>query len=151
MEEIKTKIFEAIQTKKINVESAVDVLGYLMQEADKLKSLNGDEKKTIVISILSDLAKGDDGITGTSDDILSPDVIKGINAMIDNNLVSCLINVLIDASKGNLDLNKYKNLQTTKLINIANISNILTSITSVTSIINNIRSMLTTCLYNKNK
>jgi hypothetical protein len=151
MEEIKTKIFEAIQTKKINVESAVDVLGYLMQEADKLNSLNGDEKKTIVISILSDLAKGDDGITGTSDDILSPDVIKGINAMIDNNLVSCLINVLIDASKGNLDLNKYKNLQTTKLINIANISNILTSITSVTSIINNIRSMLTTCLYNKNK
>lgn len=151
MEEIKTKIFEAIQTKKINVESAVDVLGYLMQEADKLKSLNGDEKKAIVISILSDLAKGDDGITGTSDDILSPDVIKGINAMIDNNLVSCLINVLIDASKGNLDLNKYKNLQTTKLINIANISNILTSITSVTSIINNIRSMLTTCLYNKNK
>lgn len=151
MEEIKTKIFEAIQTKKINVESAVDVLGYLMQEADKLKSLNGDEKKAIVISILSDLAKGDDGITGTSDDILSPDVIKGINAMIDNNLVSCLINVLIDASKGNLDLNKYKNLQTTKLINIANISNILTSITSVTSIINNIRNMLTTCLYNKNK
>lgn len=112
MEGFKTRILEALKTKQVNVGSAIEVLTFLMQEADKLRSLSGEEKKALVLSVLTEVAKGEDGKEGTSDDVVSPEIVKGIKAIVDNNLVPSLINVIVDASKGKLELNQVQTCTT---------------------------------------
>lgn len=89
-----------------HVKDAVGLIKFVMTNVEKLNGLSGEEKEQMVMSILTDLAKGKDGISGTKDDLLPPIVIAGLQAMSENNLITSTIELIIDASKGRLDINK---------------------------------------------
>lgn len=88
------------------VKDAVGLIKYVMTSVEKLNALSGKEKEEMVLSILTELAKGKDGIAGTKDDLIPPLVIAGLQAMSENNLITSTIELIIDATKGKLDINK---------------------------------------------
>lgn len=105
-DEITSSIRQLITDKKVTVNNAIGLLRVAMQQAERLRSLSGAEKQALVIDILSTIAKGADGIEGTSDDIIPPVVINGIRALLEHDLVASTIDIIIDASRGQLDINE---------------------------------------------
>lgn len=89
-----------------HVKDAIGLIKFVMTNVEKLENLSGTDKEQMVLSILTDLAKGKDGVAGTKDDLLPPAVIHGLQAMSENNLITSTIELIIDASKGRLDINK---------------------------------------------
>lgn len=89
-----------------HVKDAVGLIKFVMTNVEKLNGLSGQEKEQMVLSIITDLAKGKDGVAGTKDDLLPPSVIAGLHAMSENNLITSTVELIIDATKGRLDINK---------------------------------------------
>lgn len=61
-------------------------------KSSKIK-LTEPEKQDVVMSIILDVAKGKDGILGTSDDLIPESVIKEIHAMKDTSLLGDCIHL----------------------------------------------------------
>lgn len=89
-----------------HVKDAIGLIKFVMTNVEKLGNLTGQEKEQMVLSIITDLAKGKDGEAGTKDDLLPPSVIAGLQAMSENNLITSTVELIIDATKGRLDINK---------------------------------------------
>ena len=77
-----------------------------MEIVDKYPSLTGEERKRLLINVLTHVAKGSDGVFGTDDDVLPEATVKQICVLLEGNLVENVIDIIIDASKGNFDINK---------------------------------------------
>lgn len=106
-----TQISELVNAIKAVVllkrpENAMQLIVVAMQAAETFGSLSGKEKKLLVVDVLTEIAKGSDGVEGTSDDLISPTIMKSIRAMIENDLLTSTIDIIIDATKGRLDINK---------------------------------------------
>ena len=97
-----------IQSKKVNINNAIDLLKITMTHVERIKGLTGKEKAIVVMHILDIIAKGDDGIAGTNDDLIPQHVINGVKALLENNLIESTISFVIDASKGKIDINNVK-------------------------------------------
>lgn len=107
--EVATLIMKIISNKQVNIKSAIDLLKLVMTQVEKIKGLKGKEKALMVALVIEEVAKGKDGVAGTDDDLISPFVMKGIKALIENNLIGSTVEVIIDASKGHIEINKVKN------------------------------------------
>lgn len=73
-------------------------------KASKIK-LSSTEKHDVVMSIILDVAKGKDGILGTSDDLIPPHIIEEIHAMKNTSLLSdciALTREVLDKKKCNI-------------------------------------------------
>lgn len=97
---------ESIKDKKINIVNYTIVIISAMEIIEKYKDLNGNLKKKYLIMAIEDIAKGDDGIVGTSDDLISKENVVILKNLIDQNILSDLIDIISDASKGLFDINK---------------------------------------------
>lgn len=106
MNTVAPQIITLIAEKKIDIKSAVDIVKVTMQEVEKMKSLSGLAKQKIVLEVIKDIAKGPDGISGTSDDLIPEHIMAGVHTLIEHELLPAIINVIIDASNGKLDVNK---------------------------------------------
>lgn len=109
MNNIYQKIIDLISEKKINLKSAVDIVKIAMQEVEKMNELTGINKQKMVLEIVSEIAKGKDGISGTQDDIIPINVMNGVKSLLEHDLIPSIINVIIDATNGRLDVNKVNN------------------------------------------
>lgn len=106
--DIAKKIIDLINQKRLDVKSAIDLVKIAMQEVEKMKGMTGVEKQKMVIDIIEEVAKGEDGVIGTSDDLIPKYIMDGVKALLDYNLVPSVVNVIIDASNGKLDVNNVK-------------------------------------------
>ena len=89
------------------VKSAYDVITYLMKIVQTFKAQNkplkGKEKLKIVLEVVEFIAKGADGIAGTSDDLFDGGIVMQAKLLIDNNLVGGFIeNALMLSSSSTL-------------------------------------------------
>ena len=105
MNEMSQKIIDLIAENKIDIKSAVDIVKLAMQEVEKMKELNGIDKQKLVLEVISEIARGKDGISGTQDDIISPHVMAGVKVLLEHDILPSIINVIIDASNGRVDVN----------------------------------------------
>ncbi len=64
------------------------------------------EKKELVIAVLNKLAKGKDGVAGTEDDLISVEKMNSIKMLLESSLVGDFIEVVVKATKGNININK---------------------------------------------
>lgn len=65
-------------------------------KSSKIK-LSNDQKHDVVMSIILDVAKGKDGILGTSDDLIPKHIVDEIHAMKNTSLLSDCISLTRDA------------------------------------------------------
>lgn len=97
------KLFES---KKDMLTNPLNVVAIGMELMNKYKGLSGVEKKTILVEALTTIANGADGIANTEDDIIPKPVMDTIKTLIDGQLVSHMINLVSDVSKGKFDINQ---------------------------------------------
>jgi len=123
IEEIKQDVKTIISTKDAIVDQ---VYKQLFETKDRLKSASAFDivvmcmelvetglvahinKKEVVVAVLERIAKGVDGVEGTSDDLVSQDTIKMIKSILENSLIDGMIDVIVKASKKLFNINKNK-------------------------------------------
>jgi len=98
---------------KVNVKSAFAIIAHCMEILDKYKTMTGEQKKLYVLAVVEDLAKGSDGIAGTQDDLIPVATVQVLTSIVRENVLQDFINIIIDATKGNLDINKIVKTSTT--------------------------------------
>ena len=103
-------IKDAIRNKSIDTSSAMKLIVIcieIMENMENIETKNIDKKQYVILAI-TEIAKGDDLILGTSDDTISPQVYESLILMINRDLISEVIDIICLASKGNIDVNKIK-------------------------------------------
>ena len=100
-------IKDAIRNKSIDTSSAMKLIVICIEIIENMQTENIDKKQYVILAI-TEIAKGDDLILGTSDDTISPQVYESLIVMINRDLISEVIDIICLASKGNIDVNKIK-------------------------------------------
>lgn len=90
------RIKSIIDNKKITILNSIQLLTLLIDEVEKIGNLYGNEKKQYVINTLEEIAKGDDGIIGTDDDIIPEYIYESLKILIESNLISDIIDNMIN-------------------------------------------------------
>jgi hypothetical protein len=103
-----TSIKDAINNKSIDTSSAMKLIVICIEIMENMENIENIDKKQYVILAITEIAKGDDLILGTSDDTISPQVYDSLIVMINRDLISEVIDIICLASKGNIDVNKIK-------------------------------------------
>jgi hypothetical protein len=101
-------IKDAINNKSIDTSSAMKLIVICIEIMENMENIENIDKKQYVILAITEIAKGDDLILGTSDDTISPQVYDSLIVMINRDLISEVIDIICLASKGNIDVNKIK-------------------------------------------
>jgi hypothetical protein len=102
-----TTIRDSIKNNSIDTSSAMKLIVISMEIIESF-DVNNNDKKEYVIMAIQEIAKGDDMIIGTSDDTISPEVVKSLITMINDNLLEEVIDIVCLASKGEFNVNKIK-------------------------------------------
>ena len=102
-----TSIKDAIKNKSIDTSSAMKLIVVCIEIMENMESENIDKKQYVILAI-TEIAKGDDLILGTSDDTISPQVYESLILMINRDLISEVIDIICSATKGDIDVNKIK-------------------------------------------
>ena len=94
-----TEIIKQHDLEMDNIFTLIKQIVKIIDETNKSSKikLSDPEKHDVVMSIILDVAKGKDGILGTSDDIIPPKVIEEIKMMKDTSLLSDCISLINDA------------------------------------------------------
>jgi hypothetical protein len=107
LQKLIASIKDAIKNKSIDTSSAMKLIVICIEIIENMQTENIDKKQYVILAI-SEIAKGDDLILGTSDDTISPQVYESLIVMINRDLISEVIDIICLASKGNIDVNKIK-------------------------------------------
>lgn len=95
-----------IKSNKVDTSSAFAIVAKGMEIVNQFPSMNGHEKKALLMKVLRQIAAGKDGIEGTADDLLPMKTLDAIQMMLDKDLVSDFANVASDIAKGKINLQK---------------------------------------------
>lgn len=103
-------IKQAIRDKKIPVDNPFSIITKAMEILEKVKGLPGAEKKLYIMRAIEIVAKGEDGIFGTADDLIPERTVIALKNMIEQDIIGDTIQLITDASKGKFDINQTKSL-----------------------------------------
>jgi hypothetical protein len=94
-----TILYRKILSKreKVDINSAYDLIKYLVITANEYTTLNGREKKEMVIQTLEYIIRGPDGVLYTGDDVIAPYVYDSIILLINSGMISSTIDLVCEA------------------------------------------------------
>ena len=90
----------AIADDRISVSDAITLVAHGLQMMDRFPHLSVDERMTLLLRVLEDIAKGPDGLWGTDDDLLSPMVWNGVRVLIEGGLLQATVRVISRIMRG---------------------------------------------------
>jgi hypothetical protein len=91
--QLREEIVEVVKTKKFEVDDAMTLVVLGIQILNKSKNLTGQQKQEVLMAVLEDIAKGNDGKFGTADDIIPEKVWEQVKVLMSSNLLHSVINV----------------------------------------------------------
>ena len=91
--QLKEEIVDIIKTRKFKVNDAMSLIVIGVQILTKNKTITGQEKQELLISVLRDIAKGKDGKFGTADDLIPEQVWTQIETLLDSGIINSTIDV----------------------------------------------------------
>lgn len=91
--QLREEIVELIKTKKFEVDDAMTLVVVGIQILNKSKNLTGKQKQEVLVAVLEDIAKGNDGQFGTADDVIPEKVWEQVKVLMSSNLLHSVINV----------------------------------------------------------
>ena len=109
---ISKKVFDKLLSKhdSLRVANAYDIIIMIMEIIEEIYLLDEHDvdKKVILIEVLERISKGVDGIAGTDDDLINKNTVDTIRKILENRLVEGIVNTIVRASKGLININKKK-------------------------------------------
>jgi len=109
---ISKKVFDKLLSKhdSLKVANAYDLIIMIMEVIEEIYLLDKHDvdKKIILIEVLERISKGVDGIAGTDDDLINKNTVDTIRKILENRLVEGIVNTIVRASKGLININKKK-------------------------------------------
>ena len=109
---ISKKVFDKLLSKhdSLKVANAYDIIIMIMEIIEEIYLLDEHDvdKKVILIEVLERISKGVDGIAGTDDDLINKNTVDTIRKILENRLVEGIVNTIVRASKGLININKKK-------------------------------------------
>lgn len=108
VETISTIVSELLVNLKANnriLNDAIEVISLCMELVDKYPDLSGPEKSALVIKVLEEICKGQDGVVGTSDDLIPKNIMEMLKSILSLGIVQNIIDQIIKATKGQLNIN----------------------------------------------
>lgn len=88
-----------ISKDDVKIDNTLDIIKSLWFIVNGFINLTQDEKKTIVIHTLNDIAAGKDGILNTEDDIIEPHILYGLNMLIKCDMITSTIDLICEVSQ----------------------------------------------------
>lgn len=108
VETISKIVGELLVNLKVNnrtLNDAVEIISLCMELVDKYPDLTGPEKSALVIKVLEEICKGQDGVVGTSDDLIPKNIMDILKSILSLGIVQNIIDQIIKATKGQLNIN----------------------------------------------
>ena len=98
----KHRVIQALRTalQSPNPVSAIQLVTIGMEELHAIREMTGPEKLETLKLALRDVATGADGVENTSDDVLHPETLTSVLAILDSGLLGDMVDALLDASRG---------------------------------------------------
>lgn len=93
IEDLTAKLSEALLKKEVTL-TPLPIIKYLMKILDVDNMLTGSEKRNLVVEVLSYICAGKDGISGTADDLIPPNILEGIIALITSGVIDEVITLI---------------------------------------------------------
>jgi hypothetical protein len=93
IEDITLQLHEALHKKELETKP-ISIIRFLVKAIDIDNLLSGNEKKQIVIDVLTKICAGKDGISGTEDDLIPEYVVNGIIALIQSGVIDDVITLV---------------------------------------------------------
>lgn len=91
--QLREEITDIIKTRKIEVDDAFTLIAIGIQILIKYKTLTGQQKQDILVAVLEDIAKGNDGVFGTADDVIPEKVWNQVEVLLSSGIVTSAIQV----------------------------------------------------------
>lgn len=106
--ESKHRIIQALRSalQSPNPVSAVQLITIGMEELHAIREMNGPTKLATLKVALRDVATGADGLENTSDDMLHPETLTSILAILDSGVLGDVVDALLNASRGQYTFGK---------------------------------------------
>lgn len=80
--------------------SAVQLITVGMEELHAVQNMRGAEKLETLKTALRDLATGADGVQNTVDDVIAPDTLTSLLAILDSGMLGDVVDALLGAGRG---------------------------------------------------
>ena len=84
-----------------SVLSLINMISRLVtKEVNKLFKLSRDQRNELLIHVLTDIAKGADGLFGTEDDIISAETLEELKVVLNTSFLQHVLTLVDDINKG---------------------------------------------------
>jgi hypothetical protein len=87
----------------LNSINAIQLISFIMEEIETIKTLKGQQKKDVVISILHEFIMNDDNIFVKGN---NPNIIISINNLLDTRIASDIIDTIVACADGAIKINE---------------------------------------------
>lgn len=98
VDEIRLKIQESGATSVLSLINMISSL--VTKEVNKLFKLTRDQRNELLIHVLTDIAKGADGLFGTEDDIISAETLEELKVVLNTSFLQHVLTLVDDINKG---------------------------------------------------
>jgi hypothetical protein len=88
----------SVAKAEVKIENPIDVLKSLWYVIDGFGNMSNEEKKKVLIAAIEDIAAGQDGILNTADDIIPNHVLRGIEIMIECDMITSTIDLICETT-----------------------------------------------------
>lgn len=107
-ETIANQILAAIQAKSIDASSAISIIVKSMEIVETFPAdLEGADKRHLVVRAIEIIAAGKDGVAGTADDLIKPDVVAALKLLVASDLVGDIVDNIVRAVRGYVKVHKF--------------------------------------------
>jgi hypothetical protein len=91
-------LMNSLSNSKNIINNPFDLLKILVLSVDKYDHLSTNEKKTLIIKTIHEIAAGKDGILNTEDDLISPRILKTLKVLIKTGIITSTLDLLYEIS-----------------------------------------------------
>lgn len=94
---------EAIVNNDINASSPMSIIAKGMELMNTLPDLKDvEDKKSLLVTVIKEIAVGSDGIAGTDDDIIPEFCVNALSTLLEQDLIGDVQDMLSDVLSGKL-------------------------------------------------
>lgn len=103
LSEMYSTFADDIKKDGLDTKSPTDVIARGARMLESKQGMSLEEKKSCLMKLIEEVAKGKDGVLGTDDDLLPKDTVEALRILIDGGLLGDIVKFILAATEGRFD------------------------------------------------